>query len=134
MTIDLWMLVWVVVLAFAQMIVAALGAASRVGLPTLAGNREGVGALTGWPGRAERAYRNMLEALPLFAVLVLVGHAAGLADATTALGAQLFFYGRIAHAVVYLVGIAWLRTAVWAVSVIGLVIIAVRLLSATAAG
>ena len=87
MTVDLWMLVWAVVLAFVQMMIAVQGATMQVGLATLAGNREDVAALSDWRGRAERAYRNMLETLPMFAALVLVAHVAGAADASTALGA-----------------------------------------------
>jgi uncharacterized MAPEG superfamily protein len=41
----------------------------------------------------------------------------------TLLGAQLFFWGRVAHAVIYIAGIAWARTIAWAVSVAGLVLL-----------
>ncbi len=123
MTIDLWMLVWAVLLTFAQVVVAAIGAASQVGLATLAGNREAMPELDGWAGRALRAHRNMLESLPVFAALVLVAHVSGMADEQTALGAQVFVVARLVHAVVYLFGIPWLRTLVFAVSVVGLVMI-----------
>jgi uncharacterized MAPEG superfamily protein len=64
----------------------------------------------------------------LFAALVLVAQAAGKANAVTALGAQLFFWGRLVYALVYIAGIPWLRTAVWFVSVVGLILIFVQLL------
>ena len=41
----------------------------------------------------------------------------------TALGAQLFFWGRLAYALIYLAGIAWVRTAAWAVSIAGIVLV-----------
>ena len=41
----------------------------------------------------------------------------------TLLGAQLFFWGRVAHAIVYIAGIPWARTVAWTVSVIGLILI-----------
>ena len=69
----------------------------------------------------------MLENLVLFAILVLVAHAAGRANEMTALGAMLFFYGRLAHAIVYIAGVPWVRTAAWTVSVVGLLLIAVPL-------
>jgi uncharacterized MAPEG superfamily protein len=125
---ELSMLVWSVALAFLQVLVAVSGATLQVGLPTLAGNRDDVPAITGWAGRAHRAHRNMLENLVLFAALVLVAQVAGKTDAMTALGAQLFFWGRLAYAVVYLAGIPWLRTGVWFVSVIGMVMIFLRLI------
>jgi uncharacterized MAPEG superfamily protein len=122
------LLVWSVALTFAQMLVAVSGATLQVGLPKLAGNREGLGDCTGWVGRAQRAHRNMLENLVLFAVLVLVAQIAGRTNALTQVGAMLFFWGRLAYAVIYLAGIPWLRTGAWAVSVLGLVIIFLQLL------
>jgi uncharacterized MAPEG superfamily protein len=62
----------------------------------------------------------MLESLTIFAVLVLVAQLAGKCNATTALGAQLFFWSRLAYAPVYIIGIPWLRTGVWGVSFVGL--------------
>jgi len=127
MPIELKLLVWSVALAFAQCLLAVTGAMLQVGLPTLAGNREKLPEITGWAGRAERAHRNMLQSLVLFAALVLVAQATGKLDPTTALGAQLFFWGRLAYAAVYVIGLPWVRTAVWAVSIVGLVMIFVRL-------
>ncbi len=127
MSLELKLLVWSVALAFAQCLVAVVGAMLQVGLPMLAGNREGMPAITGWAGRAERAHRNMLQSLVLFTALVLAAQVANKLDATTVLGAQLFFWARLAYAAVYLIGLPWIRTAVWAVSVVGLVLIFVRL-------
>lgn len=127
MTIELTLLVWSTALAFLQVVIAALGATQQVGLPTLAGNREGLPAIAGWAGRARRAHLNMLENLVLFTGLVLVAHAAGISNAMTVLGAQLFFWGRLAHAALYLAGVPWARTAAWAVSVVGLILIFLQL-------
>lgn len=124
-------LVWLssaVALTFAQMLVAVLGATGQVGLAALAGNREALPPITGWADRAARAHRNMLESLVLFAALVLIAVVANKTNSTTLLGAQLFFWGRLAYAVVFIAGIPWLRTAVWAVAVVGLVLIFVQLL------
>jgi uncharacterized MAPEG superfamily protein len=124
---ELSLLVWSVALAFVQVVVTAQGATMQVGLPTLAGNRENLPELTGWVGRAKRAHLNMLENLVLFAALVLVAHVAGKSNAMTVLGAQLFFWARLAYAIVYIAGIPWLRTAVWAVSVVGMLLIFLQL-------
>jgi uncharacterized MAPEG superfamily protein len=124
---DLKLLVWAVALCVVQMLVSAMLGQKQVGLAALAGNRDGVPPYTGMAGRAQRAHRNMLENLPLFAALVLVAAVTGHANATTALGAQLFFWARLVYAVVYVVGVPWLRTAVWAVSVVGLVMIFLQL-------
>jgi len=125
---ELVWLLWAVALTFAQMLVAVSGATLQVGLPALAGNREGLAPCTGWAGRAQRAHHNMLENLVLFAALVLIAVFSGKTNAMTLLGAQLFFWARLVYAFVYLAGIPWLRTAVWTVSVIGLILIFVQLL------
>ncbi len=45
----------------------------------------------------------------------------------TVLGAELFFWGRFAYALIYLAGWPWLRTLAWFVSVVGMVLMAVQL-------
>lgn len=127
---DLKYLLFSVILTFVQVLVAAIGANQAVGLNTLAGNREGLGEIGGWAGRAKRAHLNMIENMVLFAALVLIAAAAGKANAITAMGAMIFFWARLAYAVIYIAGIAWLRTLVWFVSVIGMAIIAWELLKA----
>ena len=120
---ELMWLLWAVALTFAQMLIAVSGATLQVGLPKLAGNREGLGPCTGWAGRAQRAHRNMLENLALFTALVLIAVVSGKTNATTLLGAQIFLWASLAYALVYLAGIPWLRTLVWLASVVGLLLI-----------
>lgn len=120
---ELMLLAWAVLLAFVQMLVAVSGQTLQVGLPALAGNREGLPPATGWAGRAARAHRNMIENLVLFAVLVLIAAVAGKTNDMTLLGAQIFVWARLVYAFVYLAGVPWLRTGVWFVSVIGLALV-----------
>jgi uncharacterized MAPEG superfamily protein len=128
MTPELHLLLWAVALTVIQVLVAAATANTQVGLTTLIGNREGLPELTGLAGRAQRAHRNMIENLPLFIALVLIAQVAGRTNGMTLLGTQLFFWARLAYAVIYVVGIPWLRTLAWAVSVIGLLLIFLQLL------
>ena len=65
----------------------------------------------------------MLESLVLFAVLVLVTEITNKNNTMTGLGAQLFFWARVAYTAIYIAGVQWVRTAVWGVSVIGLILI-----------
>jgi len=125
---ELMLLAWAVVLTLIQMLVAASGAASQYGVMPLFGNREGLAPLAGWAGRAQRAHRNMLENLVLFAALVLICAITNKTNATTLLGAQLFFWARLAYAVIYVAGIPYLRTAAWLASIVGLVLIFLQLL------
>ena len=120
---ELNLLVWSVVLTVVQMLVAAQAAFNKVGLMTLVGNREGLPEITGWGGRASRAHWNMLENLVLFASLVLVAVVAGKTNDMTLLGAQIFFWARLAYAVIYIAGIIWVRTLAWLVSMAGLIVI-----------
>jgi len=127
---DLKYLLFSVLLALVKVLIAAASANQAVGLETLAGNREGMGELAGFAGRARRAHLNMIENLVLFAAVVLIAAVAGKANATTAMGAMIFFWARLAYAVIYLIGVPWLRTLAWFVSVIGMVMIAWALLQA----
>jgi uncharacterized MAPEG superfamily protein len=123
---EIKLLVWSAALAFVQVLIAVIGAQLQVGLATLAGNRENMPVITGWAGRANRAHYNMTANLLLFAILVLAAQATNKLDASTALGAELFFWARLAYAAIYIAGLPWLRTAAWAVSVAGLVMIFIR--------
>jgi uncharacterized MAPEG superfamily protein len=128
MTPDLTYLAWTVALAIVQVLLSVVGAMTQFSLPVLVGNREPPVEGRAWVGRAQRAHRNMLESIVLFAALVLVAHVSGHANATTAMGAALFFYGRLAYAAVYVLGVPWLRTIVWTVGLVGLLLILSQLL------
>jgi len=128
MTVELTLLAWTVALAIAQVILATIGGMTQFSLPVLVGNRETPVEGRGWAGRAQRAHRNLLESLLPFAALVLVAHAAGISNATTVLGAQLFFFARVVYLFVYVAGIPWLRTIVWTAGLVGLLMILSQLL------
>jgi uncharacterized MAPEG superfamily protein len=68
----------------------------------------------------------MVANLVLFASLMLVVAFTNKSNAMTTLGAQLFFWARLVYAVIYLIGIPWARTIVWAISMVGLVLIFVQ--------
>ena len=125
---ELSWLVWAVALAFVQVLIAVSGAFTQVGLSKLVGNREDMPKLTGWVGRAERAHQNMIVNLVLFASLELAVAVLGKGNATTMLGASLFFWFRVAYAVIYLAGLPWLRTLAWTGSIIGLLLIFIQII------
>ena len=124
---EMLILLWTLALAFAQALIAVQGAMMQVGLPMLAGNRENMPVITGWAGRAARAHRNMLESLVLFVPLILIAVIARKTNNMTELGAQLFLWARLIYALVYLVGIPWLRTGIWGISVVGMLLIFLQL-------
>ena len=127
MSLELTMLLWAAILAAVQMLIAASGTTLQFGLPWAVGNRENMPPLTGWAGRAQRAHRNMLESLLLFAILILITEVTNKNNYLTGLGAQMFFWARLAYAIIYIIGIPWLRTLVWAVSMAGLILILIQL-------
>jgi uncharacterized MAPEG superfamily protein len=129
MSIELKMLAWSVFLGLLYIAVAASLATQQRGLKWNAGNRDGeLKSLTGVAARADRASRNFLETFPFFAVAVLALVLQGRNTAHTAMGTELFFWARLVYLPVYMIGIPYLRTLVWAVSIVGLLIVGAALL------
>jgi len=81
----------------------------------------------GWARRLQRAHNNMVENLVPFAALVLVAQAADVSTGMTVFGATLFFYSRLAHALVYTLGIPWVRTLTFTGGYVGMLLILVAL-------
>ncbi len=127
MTTELSMLAYTAILTVLLAFPSTLALIQTRGLPFAAGNRDEAYELPAWGERAARTHRNALENLPVFAALVLAAHVSGATNDTTALGATLFFWGRVAHAVTYLAGIPWVRTGAFGVSLVGLVMIAAQI-------
>ena len=76
-----------------------------------------------WGLRANRAHLNAVESFAPFAALILIAHVAGKADATTAWCAIAFFWLRLAHAVVYWLGLPFIRTLVFTLGWIVVVVL-----------
>jgi uncharacterized MAPEG superfamily protein len=128
MTADLWTLVWTGVLSLLIPSIYLMGRMQRPGgMAWALGNRAEAFKVPDWAERAQRAHNNLTENLAPFAILVLVAHIAGKANGWTALGAQLFFWGRVAHIAAYTAGIIGVRTAVFFVAVLGEVLILLQL-------
>jgi uncharacterized MAPEG superfamily protein len=121
MAVELKVLGWCVVLGLAHVFIAAGLATQQRGLKWNASNRDGESKpLTGIAARALRANHNFLETFAFFAAAVLAVVMAKENTAHTALGAQLYFWARAAYLPIYLIGIPYVRTLVWAVSLWGL--------------
>jgi uncharacterized MAPEG superfamily protein len=99
------------------------------GIARAFGNRDDLGELLPIAARADRAARNMVENLAMFVALIAAVHFAGKAGAQAQLGANLFFWSRLAYWPVYLAGIPVLRSLIWFVSIAGLALFACALLS-----
>ena len=104
------------VLVFPGLVALILEAGLMAGL----GNRESVPPLPEWANRAQRAQRNMVDTLVPFLAIVIGAQMAGVSNENTQLGMSLFFFGRLGHAVTYVLGIPYLRTVAFVVSVSGM--------------
>jgi uncharacterized MAPEG superfamily protein len=124
MGVELQMLVWAVVLGLAQLVIAATLGTQQRGLAWNAGARDDVPKpLTGVAARVDRALHNFLETFVFFAVAVLAVVATQRSNAQTAFGAQVYLWARVAYVPVYAAGIPYLRTLIWAASMIGLILV-----------
>lgn len=122
MAIELKLLGWSTLLGLLYLVLATLVSLLQRGLKWNASSRDAEAApLRGMGARLDRASRNYMETFAFFAVAVLAVVVAQRTNATTALGAQLYFWARVAYLPVYAIGIPYLRTLVWAVSIVGIV-------------
>lgn len=128
MGVELQMLAWAVVLGLVQLLVAATLGTQQRGLGWNAGARDGIPVpLTGVAARMDRALHNFLETFGFFAAAVLAVVLTQKTSAHTALGAQLYFWARVAYVPAYAMGIPYLRTLIWAAATSGLVMVLLAL-------
>ena len=121
MGIELKFLAWAVVLGFVQLLLADVLMTAQRGTKWNVGPRDGEPKpLSGMAARAERAFRNFLETFAFFAAAVLAVALTHKSDASSLLGAQIYVWARMAYLPIYLVGIPYLRTLVWAASFWGM--------------
>ena len=121
MAIEIKWLAWSIALGLAYVLIAATLGTQQRGLKWNASNRDGeLKPLMGAAARAARANANFLETFPFFAAAVLAVVLTKTNTAHTAFGAELYFWARLAYLPIYIIGIPYLRTVVWAVSFWGL--------------
>ncbi len=123
MSVELTMLAYSVALLFVIILIQANAGVMAQGLMPMVNNRDNLPAPTPFQARMKRVVDNHREGLILFAPLVLIAAHQGVSTSTTVLGAQLFFYSRVAHAVLYIAGVPVLRPLAWTVGIVGIVMI-----------
>lgn len=125
MTPELSVVLWSAALLFVQIVISAASNVRAMGQPWGIGNREVAAVSEGFPGRAKRAYMNMIENFLLFAVIAIVAQFANVHTNLTVLGAEIFLIARVLYAVIYLAGITFLslRTIAWLAGVIGTIMV-----------
>lgn len=78
-------------------------------------------------GRLKRASDNLKEALPIFLTLALLAELKGITDGLVVTGALTFVIARVLYIPAYLINIGPLRSVVWSVAFVGMVLMLVGL-------
>ena len=75
-----------------------------------------------WGGRAVRAHDNLADNLAIYAVVIGLAHVTGASNDVTAIAGETLLGARVLHAVIYIAGIPYLRTAVFAVAQLAMLV------------
>ena len=119
MTPELTYLAYSIILLFVIVFIQASANIRTMGGLVLANNRDNLPAPSTFGARAKRNVENLRENLWFFAPAVLIAAIVGTSNQWTILGAQIFLYSRIAHAIWYATGWPILRAFLWLAGVIG---------------
>ncbi len=126
--IELKLLGAAVIIGLVQLLWAAAAARNQQDLKWAAGPRDTPMPVTGVAARLNRAFWNFVETFPFFAAAVLACAVAGkLGTPLTIWGAGLYVGARALYAPLYASGVPTVRSIVWFVSLIGLVMLLVAL-------
>ena len=129
MTPELGYLAWSVALLLVHLAVTATFKTANIGLMYGLGPRDGdEDPHDPTAQRLIRSFDNYLETWPAFIALALLLAVTGLGTATTALGAAIWFWMRVIYVPIYAFGIPYVRTLVWAVSIVGLLMMLLPIL------
>ena len=124
MTPDLWILLSLALLTEILTLppVVARGAVPG-GVSWIFHNRDTVLAgVAPWGGRAVRAHDNLADNLAIYAAVIGIACVTGAADEVTLIAGIVLLVARILHAAIYIAGIPYLRTAVFAVAQIAMLV------------
>lgn len=129
MRIELTLLGATLVLALVQIMAAGNVRTRQYGTKWNVGARdEAMPPLQPLPGRLLRAQANLFETLPLFIGAILGAAVANRLGTKTEIGAHLYFWGRLVYFPLYAAGIPVVRTIVWMIATLGLLLVIAGLL------
>jgi uncharacterized MAPEG superfamily protein len=117
-----------VALLLVQLFLQSVSATLEMGGDYKAGPRDEARVLEGiFAGRADRAFRNLLETFPVFASLALALVVTGRNGGLGAFGAEAWVVTRLLYVPLYFIQIPFARSLVWFVSIFALGAMLVRL-------
>jgi uncharacterized MAPEG superfamily protein len=129
MTPELLMLALSVVLGFVHIIVSAIATTHQYGTKwNLSARDAPMPPLQVIAGRLQRALHNFLETFPLFAASVLIADATNRHGWMAVWGSQIYFYARVLYLPIYAAGMPVVRTAVWSLATLGIVMVLLALI------
>lgn len=124
MPVELYLLGISLLIALANIFWAGNARTRQYGTAWNVGARdEQLPPLKPFPARLLRAQANLFETLPLFIGAVLAATAAGRLGWKTEIGAHLYVWGRLLYLPLYAAGVPVVRTIVWAVATLGLLLV-----------
>jgi uncharacterized MAPEG superfamily protein len=129
MPLELKLLAWSVVLLLVHIVLQAATSSSELGLPYAMSPRdEGHEPRSIYARRIRRALNNLLETYPGFVALALGLVLARKTGGVGEIGAEIYLAARVLYLIVYATGVPVVRTLFWGISMIGLIMMLVRLL------
>ena len=114
MSTELEVLIWLSGLTILMWLPYVLARIGNVGLMAELTYQADDEPLPDWAARAKRAHYNAIENLVPFAALVIVAHLVNANNEVTAFTALIYFWFRVAHYIVYTLGIPFCRTLAFA--------------------
>jgi|SRR5579871_1422874 len=123
-SIEMQILFCAILLGLIQLFLAVVTGVRVAGLAWAAGPRDEARSHPGkLAGRLERAFENFLETFPFFVAGVLLVHALGKSTHTSVLGSQIYIWARVLYVPAYVIAIPFVRTLIWSVSIVGILMV-----------
>jgi uncharacterized MAPEG superfamily protein len=119
LTLELRLLAYSIFVYFIVVMIQGGAGILHHGGMVLANNRDNLKPDSVFVARMKRLVNNYRENLWFFAPLVLIAALTNTSNEWTELGARLFFYSRIAHAIWYMLGLPLIRPLFWLAGVVG---------------
>jgi uncharacterized MAPEG superfamily protein len=126
---EIRVLGWSVILLLVHIVIQALSLIKDGGLGYVMSNRDGEVGISLVTDRLTRGLRNFVETYGAFIALVVALAATGKVGGLGATGALVWFWARVVYIPVFAFGVPVARTGIWTVSIIGLVLMLIRLLA-----
>lgn len=126
---EISILGWSVILLLVHIVVQTLFLMKDGGLGYAMSNRDGEIAISLATTRLTQGLRNFVETYGAFVALAVALAVTGKTGGLGATGALVWFWARVVYVPVFAFGIPVARTIVWTLSIIGLVLMLVQLMT-----